>query len=1404
MSFINEYNKVSSGAQPHHYTDSIKIGNFIYAIGDCTDLNIGSGLITKVDLSGTVIWEKTYGSGNNRYRAFHSILKCENDDFLITATNDIANSVYRNFVIRINSEGGIVWNKSYFPANLSNTSSSNLIIKLLKLDGENYIIYTHHPFIVDLSINLSNYHNHIIKIDGSGNIIKNINISSIKGLVSEFPYHLLISTNGSEILLACQIENKILCLVFDSNLNLTNKFGLAPASNSGIIDLNVDRINFKNGKIFVLGSVERTNTRKGFIANIDYPVSQEPNTGSIAIKTFENLDYFDLHSNSNYIYISFSKTLKVIKLDNDFNQIWFKIIGIPGTRISHVDSNNVVILGYGIPMIGLLNLDMDSCKTSNINLLPLVNESLDFNTNITTTVVNATINIGTVPLTISGVTSIKTEICPPVSEINAVNDAIGSINGVTGGSAVLNVLNNDTLNGNPVTPSSVTLTPVTAGPLTINSNGALSVAPNTPAGTYTIRYTICEIANPTNCDSATVTVTVEAPGPFIIKNSASIQSTHLYLQAAGSQGVDSTRGNHLRWMLKGALEKHLPKANYAVPNSNFNKQNDYVTIHKAPYIERKTTLNFNQPPGLVFDAKKSWVYSVDSYLFTVVFRNAQKYDSVRLTVNPTINPLLFIGNYGNELIEIESKTELSFAITTNFAVANLNGLVKVELLSVEDNKVSSPKYVSYRKSLTQESINNKKIFSENVKSIRFQSNLGAIERIDFELYTVQIQGSKDGGKWKIVGRYALSKDTNIVFKRLEPESGTVHGKWLRYNDNAYTNIDNYKEKWNGSSVVADEQIIKTVEKYITLSNNVSNPLANETIAFNGMGNEPIPGYTPDPDYNPNQSENFEISNLNLLQIGALDYHVARMLGLGVLDLGSDLSSQKHIYLAEYITYGDLEDGLGAREVQHLYCSLPTSTEDERLPLPIDLKAPVPGIFYGLDTEAPQLLTDDKGYSVDGRTRFLTLYHQELPEEIPNPTFFYTNREFISSQQTEPVYAGIEHIVHAGDTPTTWGKPELPFDPKFFNVDNSVTADKRNETVSILVPEPTQPLFVHRQKQEGKHHYGSYGINWFSRATHSTVRWNSVTVFPVVNFLLPPTNINALLIRKEAPLLLTSASEQVRLQNISDIDKTLIRLTFDYNHVQELKDYHKEINGELVNGYVAVADNEEQFAENIEIFFRDEVPYTISGKIVSVQNDASNEILAIVKTGVYTIISAGSVNNQIIPSFPNNNYSHFNGSVLLINDTQFIVHQAYSGANSYPEFKVFKRDANGPLNAFETNTPVGELESPVAGGIFVLVENMLSVASWGNPAPIAFKVQIDPQVANIHQEEILIVSPDALTVEKHVQKFRGIYRNATISKFIEDVEEYDDENDTTPTVTQKHLGVYKIEFNGFNLNQPIQN
>ena len=96
--------------------------------------------------------------------------------------------------------------------------------------------------------------------------------------------------------------------------------------------------------------------------------------------------------------------------------------------------------------------------------------------------------------------------------IDAVNDSFPPTDGFDGGTTP-SVLVNDTLNGVPVVPADITLTPGTSpNPgLVMNPDGTITIAPGTPAGTYTYPYTICEITNPSNCDSAVATVVVTAP-----------------------------------------------------------------------------------------------------------------------------------------------------------------------------------------------------------------------------------------------------------------------------------------------------------------------------------------------------------------------------------------------------------------------------------------------------------------------------------------------------------------------------------------------------------------------------------------------------------------------------------------------------------------------------------------------------------------------------------------------------------------------------------------------------------------------------------------------------------------------------------------------------------------------------
>lgn len=104
--------------------------------------------------------------------------------------------------------------------------------------------------------------------------------------------------------------------------------------------------------------------------------------------------------------------------------------------------------------------------------------------------------------------------------IEAKDDSY-KINGKNGGTTPT-VIENDKLNGKTIDPKEIELTignptdlegkPTTV--VTMNPDGTITVAPNTPQGKYKYPYTICEVLNPTNCSSAEAIITIE-PAPIV-------------------------------------------------------------------------------------------------------------------------------------------------------------------------------------------------------------------------------------------------------------------------------------------------------------------------------------------------------------------------------------------------------------------------------------------------------------------------------------------------------------------------------------------------------------------------------------------------------------------------------------------------------------------------------------------------------------------------------------------------------------------------------------------------------------------------------------------------------------------------------------------------------------------------
>ncbi|MEC4051162.1 Ig-like domain-containing protein, partial [Flavobacterium sp. SUN046] len=201
-------------------------------------------------------------------------------------------------------------------------------------------------------------------------------------------------------------------------------------------------------------------------------------------------------------------------------------VTVTATAIDAVNDNGTPIVGATGGQ-ALANVLVNDTLNGNPATLATVNLTQVSTTNSGVTLNTTDGSVNVTPGTPSGTYTVTYQICEQLNPTNcdtatvtvtvnnapidAVNDNGTPIVGATGGQALANVLVNDTLNGNPATLATVNLTQVstTNSGVTLNTTtGSVNVTPGTPSGTYTVTYQICEQLNPTNCDTATVTVTV--------------------------------------------------------------------------------------------------------------------------------------------------------------------------------------------------------------------------------------------------------------------------------------------------------------------------------------------------------------------------------------------------------------------------------------------------------------------------------------------------------------------------------------------------------------------------------------------------------------------------------------------------------------------------------------------------------------------------------------------------------------------------------------------------------------------------------------------------------------------------------------------------------------------------------
>ena len=798
----------------------------------------------------------------------------------------------------------------------------------------------------------------------------------------------------------------------------------------------------------------------------------------------------------------------------------------------------------------------------------------------------------------------------------------------------------------------------------------------------------------------------------IIKNPL-IQSGYTYLQAVGSDGTDKTvPGRQLRWdFLRTLGDGHIAKGDYTMQKpyeskNGFDREKDYVKIYRSEFTEKKffIKIDFQKVQKEVkTPTTREWQYNLPvtglagvTTDVVVRFMDIVQYDTIRAT-QTTLNPVTFLAQYTG-IIEVEPQTKLAFYFEFTLKINRANGrnpagYLRNESVCIPDTIEPSTKQVNCRKKFTPTNTNNSaKIICENIQYIRFDyvnTELKELDIITYIDYITGVNAQGNSGGWGLIGDFALTTDDVLMQTRfMQPEVDGGQGHWPKFNDSIpatgefSVNYKNYYNRWRKPGFSFDP---------INTANNDVFGLQNAVHTYLLKSVTDPKAIVSLPSVDPADPQVQTLSFLDMLKLVSLDYHVARVLGLAHIDKAKNEGDKIfYIYCLEYKTFVELETPLNTLlERTHIYMTLPTSIKDYRLPAKPTLTPLTYGITVDNGTGQPTSLTDSNGYAPFGNVRFIKVNRAPYNFEKPFGPFYYDPTEYCLCDETQPIGYGVEY---KEISEAIYRKPELSNDNEYF--DNSGLP----ETMPILESgEPT--IYTHQETEEGSHIYGSYGINWFSRVSPVSNTQQADTIFPKVAHLLPPFNLAVQLIQDEDPseiiianktLILTTPTEQQKLLNVTNTDKTLVRTTFDWNHVH----HHAH-----------------QYADYAELFYRRNEPLVVKGKITSITSLAGNK--AQITTSSYTVTSTSPA-TVISPVIATADAQKFVGSFFSAGQNNFVIESVISnGAN--PSFiiqKIKQVQASAP-NASNQNQFISTetFVAPSVNDLFFTIENMSALSNW---------------------------------------------------------------------------------------------
>lgn len=779
------------------------------------------------------------------------------------------------------------------------------------------------------------------------------------------------------------------------------------------------------------------------------------------------------------------------------------------------------------------------------------------------------------------------------------------------------------------------------------------------------------------------------------------QSPYLYMQSAGSDGVDGTvKGFHLRWDFKGVLgKKHLAKGNLsgaygAYPATHgFNKSDDFTKIYRTPFVNNYyTKLDLQSQPSSynVGGSVREWHYnglnpqgvsSPTAANVIVSFPDTVLYDAQAASAPPNSSTVNFLKGYTGE-IQVKMEGKLSFRVEWTFGFVNpsnlSNAVFRHEALSLSDSSDITSQVLKDRHKFTQPDFAGSTItVCEDIYMLRFDRTNAYPTNINLYAYSDYIQGVNQNLAWTKLSESSLTLDETEAFRRLENTGVfTINNKWPKFNeDDSGTgkfkvSTSNYQNRWTNSNGLSFG-----VDKYLTLSQSPTNEQAIETVA-------------PDPVGQLADNSTQDLNYFTLLGIASLDYHVSRMLGLGHIDANSGASTtDEYIYIAEYTTEGDLEDGLGVRTVKHLYMTPHQNILDFKLPPVPEMEDP---ISYGLaidnGTPNPSMLTNHEGYTPFADIRFVNINRHPMQFEKPLENFFQVDNEFSLSHSAQPIGFGVEYKDQGG----TNVMPELNHDKVYS--DNYGIAE-----TNILPNTGNNPVFRHQETKEGIHCYQMYSVNWFSRASDvSPSICTTETVFPTRNTIVPPANLSVHLVQDEAPPLLSTSTEQIAYSNLTG-DRTYLRTIFDWNYI-----HHQAY----------------QFADKVQFFFNKQEKCITKGEISAISVLSGHRLE--LTTSPYSITSTSPTQAEtVIPTIPDYLEPHFVGSLIGIGGQNYRVDEIIntsgpSGEN--PKIIIHQiKETNSIETVVGTNSWVTTENylSPNVGDRFLIAENLGPGDNWDN-------------------------------------------------------------------------------------------